>query len=271
MNVKREIKLVNKVKRLVRRLGFPRFLNKYGPKKYELYLYLCIFLIRHFCRLSYRRTVNFLCLLDFKCPSKSSLHYNNKNIPIRLWINALKLTSGSLHHIIAVDSTGLTRVNPSYYYLRRIDGKIPKKYTKVSIAYDTRNKKYCSSKIRLIPRHDVNDFNYLINNIKCKIIVADKGYDSEKIHKYCYTNNIEAHIPIRKYGKGRHKNLGYRIRASKLFRLRTYGRRNIVESGMHSLKSKYGYTVNSKKAKTIKADIYGRMLCHNLLGTFNMT
>mgnify|MGYP001561409637 FL=1 len=268
MNGKKEVKLVNKVKRLVRRLGFPRFLNKYGPKKYELYVYLACLLIRSYSNLSYRRTVNILNLLDFRCPSKSSLQNMMKRIPSYLWNKALEVTSGSNHYIIAIDSTGLSRTNPSYYYLRRIDGKLPRKHIKLSSSYDTRRKKFCNGKVRIIPRHDIKDIKYLIRNVNTKIIVADKGYDSEDVHEYCYLNNIEAHIPLRNYGKRRHKNLGYRIRASKLFRNRTYHRRELIECGFSSIKRKYGGCIRSKISKTIKADVLSRLLCHNFIGYY---
>lgn len=270
MNVKREIKLVNKVKRFIRRLGVPRFLNKYGPKKYELYIYLVCLLIRTYSNLSYRRTVKLLDLLGFICPSKSSLQCMMRRIPSYLWNKALEITSGFTHHIIAIDSTGLSRINPSYYYLRRIDGKLPRKHVKLSSSYDTRNKKFCSAKVRIIPRHDIKDMKYLIKRSNPRIVVADKGYDSENIHEYCYLNNIEVHIPIRKYSKGRHKNLGYRIKASKLFRLRTYHRRELIECGFSSIKRKYGSSIRSKGAKTIKADVLSRLLCHNLLGIYKI-
>lgn len=97
--------------------------------------------------------------------------------------------------------------------------------------------------------------------------VADKGYDAEWLHEYCYDNNIEAHIPMRNYGrKIRHYRLSYRRKAAKLFRIRTYHRREIIEAGIHSTKSKFGFSVNSKTAKTINSEVCGRLVCHNLFG-----
>ncbi len=80
MNKKKQVKLLNKVKRLLKRLGYPRFLHKYGPKRYELYVHLSALIIRYFCQLSYRRIVNLLDLLGFNCPSKSALQYNANKI-----------------------------------------------------------------------------------------------------------------------------------------------------------------------------------------------
>lgn len=266
MNNKKEVKLINKVKHLLTCLGMPRWLHHFGPKTYELYQHLVALLIRYYCKLSYRRIKKFLDLLGIICPSKSALQYAANKIPSWLWSKAIEITSGGMHYLIAIDSTGLSRTNPSYHYLRRIDGKIPKMYVKLSSAFDTKRKKFCSAKVRIIPRHDVKDFEYLLRKIKPNIIVADKGYDSNKIYRYCYENRIKAHIPARDYGKTKYIRLGYRRKAIRLFNKRIYHRRELIESGFHSLKTKYGSSVNSKTAKTIKADVYGRLLCHNLFG-----
>jgi len=269
--MKKEIKLINKVKCFLKRLGYPRFLHKFGPKKYEFHIHLSFLLIRHLCRLSYRRTVVVLDLLGFECPSKSTLQYNARKIPTSLWNKALELSSGGFHHIIAIDSTGLSRRNPSYHYLRRIDGGMPKISVKLSIAFDTKKKKFCAAKIRVLPSHDIKDAKFLIKQSKPNILVADKGYDANWLHKFCYENNIETHIPMRNYGKAKHLRTTHRKRAAERFRKRTYNRRSLVETGMWCVKGKFGGSVNSKTAQTIKADIYGRLLCHNLFGSFIMT
>jgi hypothetical protein len=268
--MRKENKLINKVKRLLKRLGFPKFLHKFGPKKYALYIHLSTLLIRHFCKLSYRGVVKILGLLGIDRPSKSALQYNAERIPTELWSKALKLTYGVIHNIIAIDSTGISRTNPSYHYLQRIDGKIPKCYAKLSIAFDVQKKKFCAAKIRVLPAHDIKDAKYLVDNSQPNILVADKAYDAEWVHEYCFKRNIETHIPIRNFGKGKHKNMGFRRKAAKKFSKKIYGKRSLAETAMFCLKAKFGSSVNSKSAKTIKADLNGRMLCHNLFGIFRM-
>lgn len=264
--MKKEVKLVNKVKRLLKRLRCPRWLHHFGPKKFEFYEHIAALLVRHYCRLSYRRTVKLLDLLGFTCPSKSALQFTTNKIRFSIWNKLLELTSGYKHHIIAIDSTGLSRSNPSYHYLRRIDGKWPRIPVKLSVAFDTKLKKYCAAKIRVLPAHDIKDVKSLLNHIQTNILVADKAYDANWLHRYCYDRNIQAHIPMRDYGKARHIRNTCRKRAAKNFRTRTYHRREMVESGNHSIKTKFGFSVNSKKATTIRSDIYGRLLCHNLFG-----
>ena len=261
--VKKEEKLVKKVKHLLRRLGCPRWLHHFGPKKYEFFEHLCALLMRSFCRLSYRRIKQLFDLLGKRCPSKSALQATAAKLNSGFWQRVLQITSGK-NYLVAIDSTCLSRTNPSYHYLRRIDGKMPKVPIKVSIAFDTRKKKYCAAKIRVLPAHDVRDAIPLLKKINPKILVADKAYDSNKIHEYCKQNKILAHIPLRNWKKPRHHNMSQRRIAAKHFKIRTYHRREIVESGNSSNKRKYGSSVSSQTVRTIRTEVYSRLTCHNL-------
>jgi len=261
--MKKEIKLVNKVKRLLRRLGHPRWLHHFGPKTYEFYEHLSALLIRFFCRLAYRRTKYFLDLLGIRCPSKSSLQRTAKKLSAEFWQKILKATSGCAY-LVAIDSTGFARVNPSYHYLRRIDGKIPKIPVKLSVAFDTRKKKFCAARVKVLPAHDIKDVKILLRDTNPKVLVADKAYDARWIHELCKNLGIKPQIPVRNWGKPRFRNMGLRMKSIKKFNLRVYHRRELVESGFSALKRKFGASVSSKTARTIRAEVYGRLVCHNL-------
>ena len=199
----------------------------------------------------------------FRSPSKSSLQRTAQKLNSEFWNRVLKATS-SQAYIIAIDSTGFSRTNPSYHYLRRISGAIPKIPVKASIAFDTRKKKALAAKIRVLPSHDIRDAKQLIMQSQPKVVVADKAYDAAWLHEYCQEQGIKAHIPIRGYGKPRFHRWDARQKAIEHFRLRTYHRREMAESGNHSIKQTMGSSVSSKKAVTIRTEIYGRLACHNL-------
>jgi len=241
--MKKEVKLVKKIKRLLRRLGCPRWLHHYGPKTYEFFDHLLALLLRAFCRLSYRRVKQFFDLLDMKCPSKSALQYTSAKLDGNFWQKVLKITYGN-SYLIAMDSTGLSRTNPSYHYLKRIDGKMPKVPVKLSLAFDTKKKRFCAAKIRVLPAHDIKDAKFLLKNSNPKIVVADKAYDANWLHIFCQSNKIKAHIPIRNKGKPKNKRPTARRKAAEYFRLRTYHRRELVESGNSSIKRKFGSSVS---------------------------
>jgi hypothetical protein len=259
--MKKENKLIKKVKHLLRRIGCPRWLHHFGPKKYEFYEHFCALLIRSFCRLSYRRIKQLFDLMGIICPSKSALQYTAKKLDSGFWQKILKITSGN-SYLVAIDSTGLSRTNPSYHYLKRIDGKIPKIPIKLSTAFDTSKKKFCSAKIRVLPAHDTKDAKFLLKNSNPKIAVADKGYNSEKLYKFCYEKDILLMVPKKKNAKRGH----YRKKMHKKFRLRTYHRRELIESSNSSIKRKFGSSVSSKSVRTIRTEVYGKLVCHNIFG-----
>jgi hypothetical protein len=144
--------------------------------------------------------------------------------------------------------------------LKRIDGKMPKIPVKLSVAFDTRKKKFCAAKIRVLPAHDIRDAKFLLSHSNPKIAVADKAYNAEKLFKFANENNIKLMVPE----KSNAKRGFYRKKAKKKFRLKTYHRRELVESGNSSIKRKMGSSVSSRSVRTIRTDVYGRLACHNI-------
>ena len=239
-------------------------MHHFGPKKYQLRDHLVGLLIRAFGNFSYARTVQLFDLLGMKCPSKSTLHYNAKKLDANFWQKILNATCG-ISYLIAMDGTGLSRSMPSYHYLKRIDGKMPKVPIKLSVAFNTRKKKFAAAKIRVRPAHDTKDAKYLLKYSNPQIAVADKGYVSEKIYEFAYQNNTLLMIPKKSNAKRGY----YRKKMHKQYRLKTYHRRELVESGNSSIKRKYGSSVSSRTVRTIRTEIYARLACHNITGWLN--
>ena len=267
-----ECKLVYKVKRLIKQLGLPRWLHKYGPKTYETWHHLLALTVKSLCNLSYRFVVSFLRSLGFKCPAKSSLQdFAQKKLSQQLLRKILLILVKNKVYIAAVDSTCLQRTNPSYYYITKV-GKIKRRIpVKFSALVDTEGRKFIDAVIRVLPAHDSKDGYSMIKRarISIKKIVGDKAYDSNKIHEECYAKGIEAHIPIRNYGKRvRHNKSSKRRLAQKHFNKRIYHRRSIIESMFHAFKKRFGDYVRSKKARMIRIEIYLKMIAYNLFFWF---
>lgn len=255
----KETRLIHKIKCLLKRLGCPRWLHHFGPKIYEFLEHLQALLIKSYCRCSYRRVCQLFNLLGIRCPSKSALQYTAKKLNASFWQKILNITCGN-SYLVAIDSTGLSRTNPSYHYLKRIDGKLPRIPIKLSTAFDTRKKKFCSAKIRVLPAHDIKDAKFLLENSSPKIAVADKGYSSEELFRFAHENKIVFMVPAKKNARrGR-----FRKKMAKQFRLRTYHRRELIESSNSAIKRKFGASVSSKTVRTIRTEVYLRLVCHNL-------
>jgi len=91
--MEKKAKLINKVKRLLKRLGCPRWLHHFGPKKYEFWQHIAALLVKQECKLGYRRVSRLLDYLGFDVPTYSALAKMVKRIPLVLWQNILKLTA----------------------------------------------------------------------------------------------------------------------------------------------------------------------------------
>jgi len=261
--MKKRDKQLNKLRRLLRRLGQPRWLHRYGPKTYDLADHVRALVLKTAGQFSYRRTVYWLRQLGIWCPSKSALQATAQKLPSGLWARLVALTAGP-PHVAAVDSTGFARTNPSYHYLRRIDGTWPQIPIKLSATFDTRRKKFCATRIRVLPAHDVRDAPHLLRQTRPTILVGDKAYNSEALYRLADAQGTLLMSPPKRGVRRGHA----RRRLQRRFRLRTYRRRAMIEAGFSSLKRKFGPAVRAKRVRTIRTELYLRLLCHNLFGWF---
>lgn len=270
--MEKETRLIQKVKRLVRRAGLPRWIHRFGPKKYYFWQHMIALLVKQCCQLSYRRVSWLLSQLGMIVPTYSALAKMVKRLPYNLWQRLLAATCSNNVHIAALDSTFFAKTNPSYHYLRRIDRKGPTGIpVKASVVVDTRRKKIIAARIRIRPRGDVLDVPNLLKQCSPRILVADKGYDSEAVHEHCFHHNIISMIPPRKSTKGGF----YRRKMLKKYKIRTYHRREMAESKFSSTKRQFGSTVKCHQARTVRAELLARFIASNifslLLKTFSTT
>ena len=262
MNGKKEVKLINKIKRLLKRLRCPRWLHHFGPKTYEFWEHIMALLLKECFKLSFRRVSKLLRMLGINVPSYSALCKMRKRIPLDLWKRLLELTADFNSYLVAIDSTGFSRTNPSFHYIKRIDRKKPvKSYLKLSSFFDTRKKKFIALRIRARPRHDTQDVKYLLKQrSNMKKLLGDSSYDAEWIHELAYGKGI---ITVIKPKKNVKKGF-YRKKQMKEYSERTYHRRSMTESGYGSLKRKYGSYVLARAISAQRAEIYCRAIAHNL-------
>lgn len=258
--MKKQTNLAKKIYSFLRARKYPRFLHHFGPKTYELAQHVFGLLFKEVAQMSFRRASNMLRMMGFKIPSYSALCKRRKKIPVKLWQELLNLTAGVCSGEIAIDSTGLTLTNPSFHYIKRIDGRNPGAYAKVSIAFDTKKKKFCAVKVRTKLRHDIMDVKYLLKRVdRLTIFRGDSAYDAEWLHEYCYWKGCQTYIKPRinvKRGWCRKKQM-------KNYSKKKYHQRNLVESAMR-FKSKYGGSVKAKLPRNIQAEIYLRLIANNL-------
>lgn len=146
--------------------------------------------------------------------------------------------------------------------LNRIDRKlkIGKGYH-LSIAVNEKGK-ILSLRIRKKYCGDIKDAKYLYKHLpyKPEIILFDKAYDSEPLHKYFSQLGVRSIIPVRKGAiRGFHRLALKRDSPRKL-----YNKRNIVESTFFAWKKKFGSSVSAKLICSARTDAYCKAIMHNI-------
>jgi len=200
-------------------------------------------------------------------PSKSVLH--NWLVKWNLtWLrNILNKTVADKKPILmAIDATGFDSFNRSRHYEKRLkqfgvnNAKMP--FAKADLLIDTKNKLVYDFVLRTKPRHDTLGAKTIFRRLKHKgvLILADKGYDSEPLHKIAIESGNLMYAPIRDFHV---KKIGGKNRQRCSQGHEQYFQRNIVESINFSLKSRFR-SLRSKLHYMKKREFAWQMIAYNL-------
>ena len=261
--MRKEEKLVNKLKRLIRKAGLPRWLHHFGPKKF-LFWQLCLgLLIKEVFRLSYRRATRFICEFYNIEMHWTTLQKFRKRLPLPIWQSLLANTIEHHIDVAAVDGTSMQRSNPSAHYLKRIDRE---QVTTIPIylnaMIDVVQRKFVSVRYHAKKSGEVKDVQYLVDQSEQEIelLLMDKAYDSENLHRILREQGIFSIAPVKKnWAKGQ-----MRKQLKDCFDYTLYWQRNLVEALFSALKRLFGNHLRSFSARTQRAEIYMRLIAYNL-------
>ena len=260
--MKKKDKLVNKIKHLVKRAGLPNWLHHYGPKKFKFWQLSLGLLVKEVYRLSYRRAMRFLREYYSINLHWTTLQKLRKRIPLIVWQRLLSFTIEDTIDVAAVDGTSLQRSSPSAYYLKRIER------TQISIPIylnamvDVVRRKFVSVRHHAKKAGEVRDVPYLVKQSmqEIELILMDKAYDSEKLHRYLRQQGIFSIAPVKKnWAKGQ-----MRKQLRDCFDYGQYWQRNLVESLFSDLKRVFGNHLRGLSARTQRAELYMRLIAYNL-------
>lgn len=264
-------KLIKKLELLLKQLNSREYLHQFGPKKFKLKHHLLALLLMQAYKLSLRRVESLLNNFGVRVPTYSALCKSRKKIPTIIWYKLMLLTAGLKHKNVAIDGTGFSKTNPSYHYIKRIDRKEPvKNFAKLSMLYDIDSHKAIAFHVRNKRAHDMKDARPLLGQYcRMQCLLADKAYDAESLHQYCFERGVQTIIPKKKnIHRGR-----FRKKQMINYTEEKYHQRSNIESGFSAIKRKYGGSVSGKRLASIKTEIYCKGICHNLrlriMETFN--
>jgi len=239
----------------------PKYSNKFSKHKYTLPQLMGIFSHKIRLKLTYKETID-----NFKSSSEKRKALNLKDTPDAStlqrffkkskteWFNKISDIILSFYDlkpkIIALDGTGYTYEQGDIYYRKRANKKRIG-YTKNHISIETDNQLILYGQSLKGPKHDspqaIPNLK-MIQKYKPEFIVADKGYDAEKIRKFIMEDmNSLAIIPVKKNpqtGK-------YRLSNYSIFRPKIYGMRNLVET-VNSVQKRIFSGKNTSRSTTLR-------------------
>ena len=264
VHMKKEERLNRKIFRLFRSAGYPRWVQHYGPKKFQTWM-LCLGLfVQQVYRLSYRRAMKFLDEYYYLKLHWTTLQKAAKRLPRGLWQSLLAATITSENvSLAAADGTGFSRSGPSHYYLNRIDREGPVgRPVQAMIMIDVKRRKFLAGAFFAKPHGEQKRIPTLHRQsaVKPEVLLMDKGFEAEWLHQWLNENGTFSVAPVRKNcRRGRHRKL---MRDCMDWCL--YWQRNIVECLFSALKRLFGNTVRCQHIRTQTAELFCRLIAYNI-------
>lgn len=208
------------------------------------------------------------------------------------------LTSKNRRAIIAIDSTGLRKVNDGEYRAMKYDKR--REWVKLHAAFNVETGEFVNVAVTNGHVNDSPQFKRLIKPIlrSTSMVLADKGYDSVKAFELCRKGKIIANIPVKlnatnssSRSRARRdaivEQLGFEIRpgSNKLNRHLTeedkienqeawkqrsgYRKRVLIESSFSRYKRVLGESLFSRNRHNVKKEVIVKINLLNLLTRLN--
>lgn len=257
-------RLDKKIYRLFKRAGHPRYAHRMGPKKFQTWILCLGLIVQQVYRLSYRRAMRFLDEYFNIKLHWTTLQKAAKRLPKALWQSLLAATIDAQEvYLAAGDGTGFSRSGPSNYYLTRIDrsGPVGRPVQAITIV-DVKHRKFLAGSFWAKPSGEARRLLtvYRQCNTELDVLLLDKGFDAEYMHKWLNVHGTFSVAPARKNcRRGQHRKL---MRDCMDWCL--YWQRNIVESLFSALKRLFGSTVRCKHIRTQTAELFCRLIAYNI-------
>jgi len=223
-----EYKLIKQAVIISKRV-LPSYSSKFSKRKYKQYQLFVILLYKVWVNVSYRDVIEvissnpaFVTLLSLSdIPHFTTIQKFCKRISMKLitfvFNKVVRSFHGLLGSITIIDSTGFSVNYHSFYYDKRLSDfgrKVKREYVKATIIIDEKSQIVVAFDVHFGEIHDSKEFKKTLENMdkeiiaKFKIIIGDKGYDSEENHVIAKRYDLLAIIPVRNKDVPIHRTKG---------------------------------------------------------------
>jgi hypothetical protein len=280
------VKLANSLLSILKHSRVSLYLHNKSNHIFTVWQHIVLLAMRQYENKSYRRFVEWLEEADnllqhlqlkriphFTTLQKFTAKISNLFAKEKKVLLSFVTTYNTQRHTIGIDTTGFKSAFSQYYGDRTstATSNVDKRRTfiKNTICADTKRQLICRIKIRHSYCHDNIDFVPVLSalyNLPISLVVADKGYDDEKNHRFVreclFADSI---IPARFEDVPAWKTHGrYRKQMKRGYSKRLYNERNKVETIFSVIKRMFGECIRSMKVRTKNRELIFRCIAYNM-------
>jgi hypothetical protein len=265
--------LENELLKLFHSSNLPLHSNKTGNKEFTNYQRVSLIILfrrskkalRDFIReLHESKWISWLQLI--RIPSKSTLHYWIKKFEMKTIRQLFNIIKPKKSKLTAIDGTGFDSFHRSRHYEKRV-GFTHTPYSKVDLFVDVKSKEIIDFSLVTKHQHDIIAAKQFVNrnSLKDIIVLCDKGYDCEELHRKIFDKGGKLYAPVRKRSKWSNKKYPKGWFRKKCLELPDFmGQRSIIECINAVIKRRFIGCLRSKKSYMKKREFAWSMIVYNI-------
>ncbi len=247
-------RIISVMRQILKKMHVPLFLHDKSKHTFSVHQHIIMLVLRQYESKSYESFVEWL-----EVATEITLQLHLKTIPhfttmqkaaARLSEILLHVAIGRFIGIISpssifagIDATGFETRHSSTYYTYRCN--LRHAYTKMSAGSDMKSQLVCAVVVQHHPiSHDIKHFPKLFSQmiaiIPMWIMVLDKGYDAESVHRMIRDEKVLSMIPVRNKDSLISRTKGrYRKQMRREFDEILYHQRNKTETIFSVIKRRF--------------------------------
>lgn len=262
---------------ILKKMNVPLFLHPKSKHTFSIHQHIVLLVLRQYESKSYESMTEWL-----EVATEIVILLQLKTIPhfTTLQKAASRISEGLLHVAIGrfiqiaspgkifagIDATGFENKHATPYYSYRCN--IRHSFTKMSAGSDMNTQLICAVVIQHHPvSHDIKHFPKLFSQMldvtPMSIMVLDKGYDAESVHKRIRDKNILSMIPVRGENTVGSTKGKYRKSMRREFDVIIYYQRNKTETVFSVVKRRFGSELDSHNDIMKTKELLYRVLAYN--------
>ena len=272
-------RMISLMRQILKKMHVPLFLYPKSKHTFSTHQHIILLVLRQYESKSYESFVEWLDVtteITMQLQLKTIPHFTTlQKAASRLSDILLHVAIGRFIGIVSsdkifagADATGFEDRHATPYYTQRCS--LRHSYTKMSAGSDMKTQLICAVVIQHHPvSHDIKHFPQLFSQMVAvtpmNIMVLDKGYDAESVHKMIRNQNVISVIPTRRSKshlisrtKGR-----YRKMMRREFDEAIYFQRNKTETIFSVIKRKFGSEIKSYNDSMKEKELLYRVLAYN--------